>query len=351
MDIELGPGTAAAAQSRWELYRLLADPVRPRLLALVAEEELGVGELAELLREGQPKVSRHAAALRDAGLLTARRQGTWTLLRLAPRAAEDAVVADALRAGTISCEADGTRARVPEVLLARDADTRAFFARRGRPVRIGPPSELAAYLAALAPLIPRRDIAVDVGCGDGSLIEVLAPVFHKVVALDRSDAQLELTGERVRVRQFDNVQLVRGEVDGPELRKALGTRAGADAVFASRVLHHAPLPGKALRDLTLLARPPKNTGDTGGAVFVLDYQVHEDQALREQEADLWLGFEPEELRRLGHEAGLEDIHVRSLPAPWRGEGPDRHLVWQLMSGRRGSITPHAPRTATTRKKP
>ena len=57
---------------RWELYRLLSDPVRVRLLALVSLEELAVGELAELLNEGQPKVSRHGAALRDAGLVLAR---------------------------------------------------------------------------------------------------------------------------------------------------------------------------------------------------------------------------------------------------------------------------------------
>src|SRR5579871_5746020 len=117
--------------SRWELYRLLADPVRPRLLALTSAEELGVGELAELLREGQPKISRHAAALRDAGLLSARRQGTWTLLRLAAGASEDAVVADAVAAGLASCRADGTLARVEEVVRARDEATREFFARAG----------------------------------------------------------------------------------------------------------------------------------------------------------------------------------------------------------------------------
>src|SRR5829696_1325166 len=130
---------ASDSASRWELYRLLADPVRPRLLALASLEELAVGELAELLREGQPKISRHAAALRDDGLLAARKQGTWTLLRLAPQAADDAVVADAVRAGMISCEADGTRDRIDGVLAARDADTRTFFARGGRPLRSGPP--------------------------------------------------------------------------------------------------------------------------------------------------------------------------------------------------------------------
>src|SRR5215467_5473748 len=135
-----GPsGTANGAAARWELYRLLAEPVRPRLLALAAAEELAVGELAELLREGQPKVSRHAAALRDAGLLVARRQGTWTLLRLASGADSDAVVADAVAAGLASCRADGTLARVDEVILARDEATREFFARGGRPARVGPP--------------------------------------------------------------------------------------------------------------------------------------------------------------------------------------------------------------------
>src|SRR3954447_25880035 len=86
------PPGAAAASARWELYRLLADPVRPRLLALVSVEELGVGELADLLREAQPKISRHASALRDAGIVAGRKQGTWTFLRLAPGAADDAVV-------------------------------------------------------------------------------------------------------------------------------------------------------------------------------------------------------------------------------------------------------------------
>ncbi len=52
---------ALHAVPRWELYRLLADPVRVRLLALTSEEELSVGELSDLLRESQPKVSRHAA--------------------------------------------------------------------------------------------------------------------------------------------------------------------------------------------------------------------------------------------------------------------------------------------------
>jgi ArsR family transcriptional regulator len=322
--------------SRWELYRLLADPVRPRLLALASTEELGVGELADLLREGQPKISRHAAALRDAGLLAARRQGTWTLLRMAPGAADDAVVADAVAAGLASCRADGTLARVDDVVRARDAATREFFARTDeKRIQVGPPPEAAAYLAAFAALVPHRRLAIDAGTGDGALLEVLAPVFERVIALDRAEAQLALAAERVRRRELANVTLIKGEVDGPELRAAAKKGAGgADVVFASRVLHHAPAPARALAALAELLRPPRN-GERGGALVVLDYEAHEDQALSLQQADLWLGFEPKELKRMGKAAGLVDTHWQRVPAVWQGEGPDRHLAWQLYVGFRG----------------
>jgi len=357
----LGRGPAA----RWELYRLLADPMRPRLLALASVEELAVGELAELLREGQPKISRHTAALRDAGLLSARRQGTWTLLRLAPSAGDDPVVADAIRAGLDACRADGTLARVDELLEARDAATREFFARAGRPARLGPPHELGAYLTALAPLIPHRRLAIDAGSGDGSLLEVLAPIFERVIALDRSGAQLALAAERIKKRDFGNVTLVEGELDGPEVRAALraiaGEHGGADVVFASRVLHHAPVPARAMRALAELARPASGeeraaNAERGGVVCVLDYEAHDDQALCEQQADLWLGFEPAEIERLARDAGLVDIHQQRLPVAWQGEGPDRHLTWQLLTAFRGARpeaapAKHAPSTKGKRPSP
>jgi hypothetical protein len=143
------------------------------------------------------------------------------------------------------------------------------------------------------------------------------------------------------------VTLIRGEIDGPEVRRALeealgdAPGRGADVVFASRVLHHAPVPARAMRALVELAREPSPTAP-GGAVCVVDYEAHDDQALREQEADLWLGFEPRELKRLARGAGLFDVHWRRLPAAWQGEGPDRHLTWQLLVGFRGAGEDGAP---------
>src|SRR5678815_1346605 len=66
---------------RADLFRLLGDEDRLRLLALCAEEELTVGELAQLLGESQPQVTKKTQPLREVGLLAARRDGTRTLLR------------------------------------------------------------------------------------------------------------------------------------------------------------------------------------------------------------------------------------------------------------------------------
>jgi ArsR family transcriptional regulator len=313
VDVEL-------SSQRWELYRVLSEPSRLRLLALAAEDELSIGELAELLGEGQPNVSRHAAALRQAGLLRDRREGTRTLVRVPTEVAADPVVADALRSGKTLCERDGSLQRVAQVLRAREAAAHEFFARPGRGKVDGPPAEIGAYLAALAPLLARRSLAVDAGTGDGRLLDVLAPVFDRVVAVDRAEAQLARARERIASRGYANVAILEGELDSKELRRAVGD--GADVVFASRVLHHAPQPGKVVGELAGLCAP-------GGAVVVIDYGHHDDESMREQ-ADAWLGFEPAQLRRFARAAGLEDVRVTKIPPSLCGDGPDKHLPWQVM---------------------
>ena len=306
---------------------MLAEPLRLRLLALASDEELSIGELAEVLGESQPNVSRHTAALRQAGLLADRREGTRTLVRLTPGASGDAVVADALSSGRALCDKDGSFTRMAKVLRDREAAAHEFFSRPGKAKPEGLPAEMGAYLAAIAPLLPRRSLALDAGTGDGRLLELLAPVYERVVGVDRSEPQLALARQRIATRGYDNVTLVHGELDSKELRRALSS-AGADTVFASRLLHHAPVPAKVVAQLASLCAP-------GGALVVLDYARHDDESMREQ-ADAWLGFEPAELRRFARAAGLEEPRVTRIPAPLCGDGPDKHLPWQVMIARQGA---------------
>jgi DNA-binding transcriptional ArsR family regulator len=316
----------APLDARWQLYRLLSDPFRLRLLALAAEEELALGELADLLGESQPNLSRHAAPLRQAGLLAERRQGTRTLVRVDAAAKSDPVVCDALAAGRALCEKDGSLGRIATIVRARDQKTREFFARPPRadePLVLAP--ELPVYIAALASLLEAHALAVDAGTGDGALLDVLAPAFDRVVALDRSPAQLARAERRVQARGYDNVELYSAEIGDKAVRQAVGT--GADVVVAARVLHHAPLPRETFKALVGLLRP-------GGHLLLLDYSRHADEALRDAQADVWMGFDSRELLDFAQSSGLVSVRVRDLPRGLFQNGVDGHLSWLLLSGKR-----------------
>ena len=64
------------------LFAALADTTRLRLLNLMAGREVCVCYFVEILRQGQPKISRHLAYLRNAGIVAARREGKWMHYRI-----------------------------------------------------------------------------------------------------------------------------------------------------------------------------------------------------------------------------------------------------------------------------
>jgi ArsR family transcriptional regulator len=86
------------------LFAALADPTRLRLLNLIAGREVCVCYLVEVLRQSQPKVSRHLAYLRKAGVVAARREGKWMHYRI--QQPQDPAVASILAAALDSLQAD-----------------------------------------------------------------------------------------------------------------------------------------------------------------------------------------------------------------------------------------------------
>jgi len=102
---------------------------------------------------------------------------------------------------------------------------------------------------------------------------------------------------------------------------------GADLVVAARMLHHAPLPRATLASLGNLLRP-------GGRLIIVDYCRHTDEELKERQADVWMGFEPEELVEHARAAGLEGANVLRIPPRHVRSEVDGHLGWQVLSALR-----------------
>src|SRR3546814_18626465 len=64
-----------------DIFRALADPTRLRIVALLREMEMAIGELAVVLDQSQPRVSRHVRILVEAALVDRRRAGRWEMGR------------------------------------------------------------------------------------------------------------------------------------------------------------------------------------------------------------------------------------------------------------------------------
>ena len=207
-------------------------------------------------------MSRHVAPLRKGACSRCASTGRACGAPV-EQAERDPVVADGVDAGRALCTSDGSLGRVAEVVAQRDETARAFFAQGAQPrADLGElPSELPAYLTALAPLLRDRELAVDAGCGPGAVLDVLAPIFEQVVAVDREQVQLAQAHERLRRRGYGNVTLLCDAYDSEAVHTLVSERGGADVVFASRVLHHAPKPAAAVEALARLLRP-------GGALVV-----------------------------------------------------------------------------------
>ncbi|MGA9668120.1 MAG: metalloregulator ArsR/SmtB family transcription factor [Terracidiphilus sp.] len=73
---------SAKSASLARLFAALSDPTRLRLLNLMDGREVCVCYFVEILKQSQPKISRHLAYLRNAGLISARREGKWMHYRI-----------------------------------------------------------------------------------------------------------------------------------------------------------------------------------------------------------------------------------------------------------------------------
>jgi DNA-binding transcriptional ArsR family regulator len=332
MNAYSSPVLATPLANRADLFRLLGDEDRLRLLALCATEELTVGELATLLGESQPQVSRKSQPLREAGLLNARRDGTRTLLRA--EASADPVVLAALEAGRTLCLDDGSLAQIPALLVQREETSRQFFARAAGGVAAAAGGDVEdagaagapwLFLPMLAPLLPGRALAVDVGAGEGTLLPLLSPLYERVVAIDRSAARLARCAQRVAELGLPNVRLREGTVDDPALVEEITRGGGADLIVLARVLHHAARPQDLVVAAARVVRP-------GGHLVLIDHVPHDREALRD-EGHVWLGFEPARLRGFLEGAGLTPAHASRL-------GGDEVPPLQLVVGRKPGRESH-----------
>ncbi len=291
-----------------ELLKALSDLARLRIVRAISQAELSVAELVSVLGLPQSTVSRHLKPLRDTGLLETRRDGTSIFYR------RGEAFADPLLARFVDdqvqklANAPEDRASVRRVLDLRKKKSREFFDRIAGSygTLTEPGGGWPALASGLAAGFADRDVA-DLGSGEGALTLLLARYVAKVTAVDASPEMLRLVEEKAAEADLsDRVTVAEGDIESIPLPDA-----SVDAAFLSQSLHHAARPVQALAEAARILKP-------GGVLIVLDLAKHEQEWVREQWADQWLGFEETELEQWFTAAGLTVTRMERLP----GSTPD-----------------------------
>src|SRR6516162_1663906 len=180
------------------------EPTRLRILALLAEAELTVSDLTEILRQSQPRLSRHLRLLTEAGLVDRFREGSWAFFRLGERGGT-AELARALI----------TRLKTDDAIVLRDRE------------------RLAAVRTSRTALAdkPIRSL-LDLGTGTGRMLELFGADIERGLGLDLSLDMLALARARLDRAGLKHCSVRHGDIYDLAL-----PRDSFDVVIIHQVLH------------------------------------------------------------------------------------------------------------------
>jgi ArsR family transcriptional regulator len=146
-------------------------------------------------------------------------------------------------------------------------------------------------------LIPSNWTVADIGCGTGFLLLAVAPLVKKAIGIDVSSEMLRVARRKARERGLKNIDFIQCPMDEILLKDAV-----LDGLTASMVLHHSSDPEKAIAEWARILKP-------GGKISVVELEKHEHDWLRDEMADVWLGFSEKELKDFLKKAGFTNIHA------------------------------------------
>ncbi|HVZ51020.1 MAG TPA: metalloregulator ArsR/SmtB family transcription factor [Pseudolabrys sp.] len=325
-------GTRLGFEALNAALKAAGEETRLRVLALLAEAELTVSDLTDILRQSQPRISRHLKLLAEAGLVERFREGTWAFFRLAEHGGAAQVartLLDHLNPADQTIARD--RERLASVRAARAAAAQAYFRAhaaewdRIRKLHVADAAVEDAIRAALADK-PFRSL-LDLGTGTGRMLEMFGPDLERGLGIDLSLDMLLLARDRLERAGLKHCSVRQGDIyDLPLANDSF------DVVILHQVLHFLDDGGRAIREAARVLRP-------GGRLLVVDFAPHEQEFLREQFAHRRLGFAPETVTQWMIASGLEPVMHKSLSPEPRSDGKIAVSLWLARDTRALMATP------------
>src|SRR5216684_4125034 len=300
----------APAQLRFEslnaALKAAGEATRLRILALLGEAELTVSDLTSILRQSQPRISRHLRLMAEAGLVDRFREGSWAFFRLGERGATAELARELIaRLDPADMTLARDRERLAAVRAQRAAAAQSYFRRhaaewdRIRNLHVADEAVEEAILAAFAG--PPMRTLLDLGTGTGRMLELFGPQIERGLGLDLSLDMLAFARARLDRAGLRHCSVRHGDIYDLAL-----PNDSFDTVLIHQVLHFLDDGARAILEAARVLRP-------GGRLLVVDFAAHDLEFLRDEHAHRRLGFAPETVTQWLNSAGLEMLQQNVLP--------------------------------------
>lgn len=303
------------------VLKAAGEGTRLRLLALLADGDHSVKDLTEILKQSQPRVSRHLKLLADAGLIVRNAEGAWAYYGLAQEG-DAAALAQWLIARCDPKDIERARdvERQQKVRANQQALASDYFAKVAgswdllKTLHVPEEAVEAAVVDALGGKTVKT--LIDLGTGTGRMLEVLAGRYKRGIGIDSSREMLAVARSRLAVAGITHAQVRLGDIGDVDLK------AGpADVIVVHQVLHYFDDPGRMLAQARRLLKP-------GGEMVIVDFAPHDLEFLRNDHAHRRLGLSQAQMTGWAAAAGLSIADLREFPS----DSSDRGLtvcLWRL----------------------
>lgn len=305
-----------------KLLRAAGEPTRLRALFMLSRGELSVGELAQLLGQSQPGLSRHMKFLTDAGLVERTPEGAFVFYRL-PGDGSARMALDALLSLIDPAEPDWSRDldRLARVREARLSEAEAYFNALAddwdRVRSLHYPNELIerAVLDMAGPGPFER--VLDIGTGTGRMLALFASRARSGEGIDLSHRMLTIARANLDRDGVRNAQVRRGDAAALPFADA-----SADLAILHQVLHFLDVPAAAIAEAARVLVP-------GGRLLVVDFAPHGHEFLRTEHAHRWLGIHDRDMAEWAACSGFDIGPPRRFNPPAELEHGLAVSVWSL----------------------
>jgi ArsR family transcriptional regulator len=299
------------------------EPTRLRILALLHQGDLSVGELVDILGQSQPRLSHHLKTLTQAGLVERLPEGSWVYYRTARHGQASRLLATIFNCLDTASEpfaADrialtkvrGTRAQSAEAYFSSIADDWDNIRSLHFPT--------AAIETALLDITNKGPFEkqIDLGTGTGRMLTLFAPRVKDAEGLDISHHMLTVARANLARSGVAHARVRQGDVTATPFEDAT-----ADLVTIHQVLHFMDDPSAVIHEACRLLKP-------GGELVIIDFATHELDFLREKQGHKRLGIRNADMEAWCADAGLTVSPPHRIDPPETLEQGLSVLIWKAI---------------------